>query len=381
MIHRLNKSIAVKFISFLVLILFVNACSSKKIVSSNDIKPIQEDKPMNIILMIGDGMGVSQVSSSYFAKETEPNFSRFNTIGLIKTSSGSHLITDSAAGATAFSAGQKTYNGAIGVDIDTLSAENIVDYLSNKEYATGLIATSSITHATPASFFAHVKSRGMAEEIASELPSSQVDFFAAGGKQFFFNRKDDTSLYNEFVTNGFTIDTLSLEKSQALSKSKKYGFLLSKDAMPRMDQGRGDFLLNATELALSYLNKNEVKGKNGFFLMVEGSQIDWGGHANDSEYIKKEVLDFDKTIGRVLDFAEADGNTLVIITADHETGGYTLASDDGDYNKIKGSFSTGGHSATLIPVFAYGPGEANFSGIYENTAIFDKIIEMVNEQK
>ena len=156
---------------------------------------------------------------------------------------------------------------------------------------------------------------------------------------------------------------------------------MAKDGMPKMSEGRGDFLLNATTLGLNYLNNNEAKGENGFFLMIEGSQIDWGGHANDEGYIEKEVLDFDKVIGHVLDFAEADRNTLVVVTADHETGGYTLASDDGNYNKIKGSFSTGGHSATLIPVFAYGPGEKSFSGIYENTEIFTKMMALVNSEE
>lgn len=378
MIKISNIHTRVNCIFFLVILLIGNACTSTKVVSSQDEKPIERNKPMNIILLIGDGMGLSQISSSYFSKETEPNFSRFKSIGFIKTSSGSHLITDSASGATAFSAGVKTYNGAIGVNMDAVSVKNIVEYLSEKEYATGLISTSSITHATPASFFAHVKSRGLAEEIAVELPASDVDFFAGGGKKFFFNRKDGTSLYNEFVQNKFTIDTLNLLKSDAISKNKKYGFLLAKDGMPKMSEGRGDFLVNATDLALNHLNKNKARGKGGFFLMIEGSQIDWGGHANDADYIEKEVLDFDKVIGHVLDFAKADGNTLVVVTADHETGGYTLASDGNDYNKIKGSFSTGGHSATLIPVFAYGLGENRFSGVYENTEIFTKILELVN---
>jgi alkaline phosphatase len=104
--------------------------------------------------------------------------------------------------------------------------------------------------------------------------------------------------------------------------------------------------------------------------MIEGSQIDWGGHANDSDYIWNEMIDFDKAIGKVLDFAAADGNTLVIVTADHECGGYSIIKGTTD-NKIVGSFATDYHTPDLIPVFAYGPGAEKFSGIYENTAIFD----------
>jgi alkaline phosphatase len=139
--------------------------------------------------------------------------------------------------------------------------------------------------------------------------------------------------------------------------------------MPTMLEGRGDFLPNATKTAIESLSENP----KGFFLMVEGSQIDWGGHDNDAAYLIAEQLDFEKTIGVVLDFAKQNGETLVIVTADHETGGFTLATDNGDYSKIKPVFSTTGHSATLIPHFAEGPGRDLFGGIYENTEVFHKI--------
>ena len=150
-------------------------------------------------------------------------------------------------------------------------------------------------------------------------------------------------------------------------------------------KGRGNFLSKATELSIAFLSK-DVDHSN-FLVMIEGSQIDWGGHANDADYLISELIDFDDAIGKALDFAEKDGNTLVIVTADHETGGFTLSatqktSEEGksysDYSEITGTFSTNGHSATLIPVFAYGPGSEAFSGIYENTEIFHKILEATN---
>lgn len=345
------------------------ACKPKDIVTEKAHKT-----PKNVILLIGDGMGVSQVSSSFYFGNQNSSFERFKQIGFIKTSSQSDLITDSAAGATAFSAGIKTYNGAIGVDKDTLSVTLITDKASKAHLATGIISTSSITHATPASFFAHVKSRNMQEEIAAQLPGSSINFFAGAGNDFFFKRKDGVNLGADFSKNGFIVDTVSLKKPQTFDLNKKYGYLLAPKHMPKMSEGRGDFLSQATRLGVEYLSKN----KHGFFLMVEGSQIDWGGHANDSDYIVEEVKDFSKAIGEALDFAEKDGNTLVVVTADHETGGYTLASENGNYNKIKGSFSTGGHSATIIPVFAYGPGSENFQGIYENNLIYHKIIQLTN---
>lgn len=357
-----------KIVFFLFLSFSIISCNTTK---KQDQK-LQKTKPKNVILLIGDGMGLSQVSSSFYFGTETPNFERFKHIGLIKTSSQSDLITDSAAGATAFSAGVKTYNGAIGVTADTTAVKSVVELTDKLGISTGITSTSSITHATPASFFAHVKSRGMQEEIAGQLPYSSIDFFAGGGKDFFFRRKDSINYGNILSEEGFLLDTMGLKKPTDFSLKYKLGFLLADNGMPKMSEGRGAFLPEATQLGLDYLSQN----KKGFFYMIEGSQIDWGGHANDSNYIIQEVLDFDVVIGKVLDFAEKDGNTLVIVTADHETGGYTLASTNGNYNEITGSFSTKGHSATLIPVFAYGPGSENFAGIYENNDIFHKIMKI-----
>ena len=332
-------------------------------------KTSEPAKPKNVILLIGDGMGLTQVTTRFFYGEGKPNFQRFPYIGLIKTSSSDAKITDSAAGATAFSAGKKTYNGAIGVDADTADAETIVEIVEDN-LSTGLVATSSIVHATPASFFAHVASRNQYEDIAAQLPGSSVDFFAGGGTQFFAQREDGLNYVDSLTKHGFIMDTTQLEKPASLSLEQKYGFLLAPDGMPKMQDGRGDFLPQAAQMALDYLSQDE----NGFFLMVEGSQIDWGGHSNDAEYIIEEVKDFDKTLGVALDFAEKDGNTLVVVTADHETGGFSLASGD-DYNELVGSFTTGGHTPDLIPVFAYGPGSEDFAGIYENNEIFGKMLE------
>lgn len=360
-------------------ILFFNGCKPKTKENAQ-----KKSHVKNIILLIGDGMGLSQISTAFYFNDGISNFKRFNNIGFIRTSSASHLITDSAAGATAFSTGKKTYNGAIGMNVDSLTQKNIVEVLSRKNLKTGLIATSSITHATPASFFAHVTSRELPEEIATWLPKSDVDYFAAGGLKYFNKRKDSINYLAKLSNSGFNMSIDSENLKQNLNSQKKYGFLLAEDGMPKMSEGRGDFLATATSQALSYLsNTNE----EGFFLMIEGSQIDWGGHNNDADYIINEVKDFDNTIGKVLDFAEKDGNTLVVIVADHETGGFTLASSQkkdennkliNDYNNIKPSFSTKGHSATLIPVFAFGPKSDKFRGVYENSEIYEKILNSIN---
>jgi alkaline phosphatase len=360
-------------LGYLAFILF--SCKDKSINNK------ETSSPINVILLIGDGMGLSQVSSAFYFKESSPNFARFKHIGLITTSSSREDITDSAAAATAFASGVKTYNGAIGVADDSTNVENLVEIISSKNIKSGLISTSSITHATPAAFYAHNINRGSAEEIALDLAQSDVDFFAGGGIRYFNNRNDERNLLNELNEKGFTIDTTALSDFSVIQSYSKAAYLLAEEHMPPAAKGRGDFLTEAIELAIQFLNKDN----SNFFMMVEGSQVDWGGHANDGDYLVSELIDFDDAIGKAIDFAEKDGNTLVVVTGDHETGGFTLAStikksedekEYSDYNDISMTFSTNGHSATLIPVFAYGPGSEEFMGVYENTEIFDKILKV-----
>lgn len=337
-------------------------------------------KPKNVILLIGDGMGLTQMSTAFYYQDKTPSFTRFQHIGLHQNEPTDATITDSAAGATAFSTGYKSYNGAIGVDGDTVSRKTILEIAAGRGQATGVIATSSITHATPASFFAHVKSRGMAEEIAAQLPAAPVDFFAGGGIEFFARRGDGKNYLDSLAAYGYSMDTTGLTVPATWDYTKKYGYLLASDGMPKMSEGRGDFLPDATAMAIEYLSQD----KDGFFLMVEGSQIDWGGHANDGDYIIEEVKDFDKAIDAALDFAEKDGNTLVIVTADHETGGMSLSAAEvrmqRTYEHLQPTFSTGGHSAALIPVYAYGPGAAKLTGIYQNNDIFSLMLQALRWQ-
>lgn len=354
-------------ITVLSLVFALTALSCADSTGSKQTKPAQQAK--NIILLVGDGMGLTQVSSIYFEDLPVVHFNRFPITGLIQTSSSREKVTDSAAGATAFAAGVKTYNGAIAVNDDEQPVETILEDAAKRGLATGVIATSSIQHATPASFYAHVPSRQMYEEISVDLLNAPVDFFAGGGLKFFTQREDRIDYYSQLEENGFVMDSTGLADADQISPNKRYGFLLAADGMPRMLDGRGSFLRDATGLALHRLASNE----DGFFLMVEGSQIDWGGHANNADYIVTEMKDFNEVLGLVLDYAEKDGETLVVVTADHETGGFTLAAGD-SYDQLNPSFSTGGHSATLIPVFAFGPGSEMFSGIYQNSDIYHKMM-------
>lgn len=363
-----------KIYIFIVLFAFIasscnntNVNNESKKTNSNDEKEVK-----NIIFLIGDGMGLSQLSATYFYGDKVSVFDKFKNTAFMKTSSATHKITDSAAGVTAFSTGKKTKNGVLGMDAELNSVSLITEIVSDKlNLKTGIISTASVTHATPAGYYAHVESRDDEYIIAEQLTKSDIDFFAGGGKDFFFKRDDDKNLSKMFTENGFVIDTISSEKKSEFSIDKKYGFILADDGMPKVIDTNTNFLLNSTNNALEYLNKSE----NGFFLMVEGAQIDWGGHKNNAEYIIEETLDFEKAVEAALAFAKNDGNTLVVVVADHETGGFTLASKDKDYDVLEPSFAASGHSATLVPVLAYGPQSDLFAGILDNTDIFKKFLE------
>lgn len=360
----------IRFI-FLFSLLISFSCENGKDVNVTNSTEEKEEPtlPKNIIFMIGDGMGLTQITAGMIGNNNELNLEEFKHIGLIKTTSTSGLITDSAAGATAFSTGKKTYNGAIGVDADTTSVETILEIAGNGNYATGIIATSSITHATPASFYAHQPSRSMDEAIAMDMLSAPVDFFIGGGKDYFSKREDDLNLLDSLSKKGFRIYD-EVDSIAGPYENKVAAFIAAKQPESIL-KGRKDILPRATNKALDYFSD-----KGNFFLQIEGSQIDWAGHGNDSEGIIAEMIDFDQAIGDVLEFAKNDGNTLVIITADHETGGYAILGGD-DEGNIEGAFSTDYHTGTMVPVFAYGPGAENFIGIYENTAIFDKLLELI----
>jgi alkaline phosphatase len=328
-------------------------------------------RPRNIILMIGDGMGTTQIHAGMLASRQDLNLQRFRHLGFSKTHSFDDLITDSGAGATAFSIGKKTFNGAIGVDSDTLACESILETAARMGKRTGLVATSSITHATPASFVAHVPDREMHEEIARQIMESKVDLLIGAGKKYFDQRKDGRSLTANMRERGFytAFDSLSLLQ---IPRGNRLAALLWDKEAPRMSEGRGDFLPGSTGLAIEHLNDTS----NGFFLMVEGSQIDWGGHANDADYIVQEVIDFDRAVGVALDFAARDGQTLVVVTADHETGGFAVNGGDLATGRIEAAFTTKKHSGVMVPVFAYGPGAFAFTGIQDNTSIYKRMMNL-----
>ncbi len=332
-------------------------------------------KAKNIIFLIGDGMGLSQVTAAAIKNNNQLHIKQFKVIGIHNPQPEAGLITDSAAGATAFATGVKTFNGAIGVAADSTSRETILEECEKLGMATGMVATSTIVHATPASFIAHRPSRKQYEDIAADFMNTEIDYFVGGGKKYFDRRsKDERNLIEELKKKEYVVSDYfqqDFEKLEIDAKKNFAYFTADDDPIP-FSKGR-DYLLSASTTAMDFLKVHEdPKDEKGFFLMIEGSQIDWGGHANDADYVISELLEFDEVVGKALQFAREDGETLVLVTADHETGGLAINSGSTPDSLVT-SFSSGYHTADLIPVYAYGPGAELFSGFYENTAIYNKM--------
>ena len=337
------------------------------------IPPPIKPAPKNIILLIGDGMGMGQISAGTYANGNQSNLEKFPIVGIHKPHASDNLITDSAAAATAFACGVKTYNAAIAVDANKKPVQSILEEAEGKNMKTGLVSTSTIVHATPASFIAHNEYRKNYEAIAEDFLQTDIDFFAGGGKKYFDRReKDDRNLLEELRAKGYTVEDYLSESpaiKMKLESADKFAYLASDDDPLPVYQGR-DYFVDMSMDAINFLsNKSD---EEGFFLMIESAQIDWGGHANNAEYIIEEFKEFNHLIGKVHHWASADGETLVIITADHETGGFTIQKES-TMDSLVTTFTSVHHTGDFIPVFAIGPGSENFSGLYENTAIYHKM--------
>jgi alkaline phosphatase len=329
-----------------------------------------KSSPKNIILMIGDGMGLAQLYSGYTANQGKLNIFNIPNTGFSITTSSDSYITDSAAGATAMASGSKTNNRHIGVDSLGRPLPSISSILSSKGFLTALISAGDVTDATPAAFYGHRVDRSENEAIALDFLTSGTDILIGGGSYAFIKRTDGNNLQSQLENKGYVF----LNDFSKVDKISGNRFVVLDDAaVVSKQKGRSDFLNRALKKTLTTFNASQKP----FFVMAEGAQIDHGGHSNDMEYVVREQLDFDRAVGEMLKFIDNNGETLLIITADHETGGLSLL--DGNLSKgyIHGDFSTNDHTGIMVPVFAYGPGAENFSGVYQNTEIYQKIRKLL----
>ena len=325
------------------------------------VKQPKSNKIKNIIFMIGDGMGLNQVSVGWVANGGALNMDQMPVAGYSLTYCLDRLVTDSCAGGAALAGGEKTKYGYIGADKDGNPMVTSLHLAQKKGMKTGLAVTCRINDATPAGFVNHATSRKEEESLAAQYVDSGVDFISGGGTHFWNQRSDGRNLIEEMKAKGYTyID--KLEDIAGAEGDKFLGLYDEYDLKPALD--RGPILMESTMKAIQMLDN-----KKGFFLMVEGSQIDDWCHRNKVGYMCEELFDFDKVIGAVLQWAEKDGHTLVIVTADHNTGGLSLLKGSIEERTVKVHFSTSGHDGIAVPVFAYGPHAEDFAGVHENSEV------------
>lgn len=404
------------------------------------------DRPLpavakNVILLIGDGMGASQRSFLTYWLGREPSMNSMPVSGLISThpaprDSSQIEITDSAASATAMACGVKTFNDVIAQDTQGRPVPTILEAAKQAKMATGLVVTCQVNHATPACFAAHDDNRDHYDAIAVDYLSTQPDLILGAGTQYFLptdsggGRTDGRDLLAEFRAAGYQV----IRESEALAGIATLpvlGLFAPKYFPPALDTKPRETptLPEMTQKALDLLSRDP----DGFFLMIEGSQIDWGAHANDAPYTIHELVAFDQAVEAAREFARRDAETLVIVLADHETGALSLGVEyELHLDVLRGMTATCGriadeiesdttrtvelfrelagfeptqeerailrtsrktvdgvneivnrrvgliwgshdHSGGHIPVTADGPGAAAFGGFYDNTEIATKM--------
>jgi len=340
----------------------------------------------NIILCIGDGMGVNQIAMARqkaIGLDGKLWMETLPIAGLVRTFSADSAITDSAAAATAMACGVKTNNGVLGIGADDKVYASILELLAKKGFRTGLVATSTITHATPAGFASHVLSRGSENEIAEQMLKHRIDILFGGGRQHWLpagikkGKRDDGKILLELARRqGYCIIETKAEMEK-LTYGPVIG-LFNDEALTTFEPE--PMLSEMAAKAISLLNTKgeDFSPQPKFFLMIEGSQIDWAGHANDTNNSIRQTLLFDMAVKAAIDFARQDRQTLLIITADHETGGLLMMKDKLDAKKNYPEWKIDDHTGADVPLFAFGPGAAEFAGVQDNTDIPCKIAELLS---
>ena len=350
------------------LLVFLTLCPS----TAKDKAPKNENVK-NVILIIGDGMGLAATGSWMINQNYGPTcFDRAQYAAVVKTYSANSRTTDSAAASTAIATGFKTNNGMLGMLPDGTKPSSIAKLAKDKGLSTGLVVTSFVLDATPGGFYAHVKSRNDMKDIAEDLIAFRPDVIVGVCRKYSTSRKyTDVNLVDTAIAKGFTyVETP--EEFYDTEATPILG-LLDEDSQIEAAETDSDLLTELASHTLGILEKN----KKGFFSMIEGSLIDHAAHANNPEDLLWWMEEFDKVVNAAFDYADTHKGTLVLVTADHETGGVTLVPGSRDFTKgesgLEIKFSTTGHSATPVVLYAYGASSWKFSGVMDNTDIFRRL--------
>ena len=332
----------------------------------------QEARPRNVVVMIADGAGVAHWTLARFARE-DLAVREFPVGGLVDTRGHDHVVTGSAAGATALSTGTRTFFGAIAVGPDSTSLATALEAARREGMATGLVTTASIADATPAAFGAHAVSRNEQVSILRQMLGLPVDVLMGGGRRVFevARERAGIDLWAEAAGRYEIVESPGELEAVGPGSGAPLLGVFARGEMPLAAE-RSPSLPAMVGVALDRL----ATSPEGFFLMVENEGTDTQAHNNaDRETIVAEMLDFDDAVRLVLEYHRRDPRTLVVVTADHETGGTSLVAGPGRIDLLR--YSTGGHSAAFVPLFAVGPGAERFGGLKENREIGRLLLEAV----
>ena len=323
--------------------------------------PPVDNEVRNVIIMIGDGMGLEQVSCAWVVNHGKLNLDRFPTVGLSRTYCTNELITDSGAGGTALSSGIKTAYSHVGTAADSTDIPSVLVKAQELGKKTGVVVTCHFADATPCDFCCHNEYRYNQDDLIADYVTCGVDYLAGGGLDWFtVNRKDGRDITKEMAAAGYTV---ALTENELMTAELPVIGILAPDNLP-IAMERGDLYRRSVARGLDILSRES--GDKGFVMMLEGSCIDDWLHGNDIGKAMEELLDFDRTIGDVLEWAAADGHTLVVVTADHNTGALTLQDGNLEEGRIGVAFGSESHNGIAVPFYAWGPGSDAFTGIREN---------------
>lgn len=333
----------------------------------------------NIILMIGDGMGLSCVSMIQLENDFRPTvFDAADNIALTRTYSLNNRVTDSAAASTAIATGHKTNNAHIGVTPDGRAVESIIARANAKGMPTGIVVTTFLQHATPAAFYAHTSDRRALKDITHNLVDSGIEVAVGGGREYFERTYPDGAWLDTLAAHGYRT-VYDIESFTALDGRGRIMALLADEELP---YDSGDMLAVSTAKTLQLLDAESARrGDAGFVAMIEGSMIDYVAHGNEIDGLRDELHSFTMAVEAAVEFARTHEGTLVVVTSDHETGGLAIASVDSDFLKseqgISYRFACEGHTAQMCPVYLYGAGAESINGIMENSELGERLISLL----
>ena len=372
-------------------------CNYERTASDGDIPNRSGNRILSneIILFIGDGMGEAHRQAATYWLGDSLIMDEMPSYGYCRTCSASSDVTDSAAAATAIATGVKTINGVIGMGPSLNVLPTILEEAKIKGMSTGVITNVQMAHATPAAFVAHVENRAMMTKIAEQILASDVDVLLGGGENDFIpesengcypkpgHRTDGRNLLNEAIDLGYTY-VCDESTFNAIDPSMTHR-LIGLFADNGMLRPYSPTLEEMTRKAIDILSQNP----NGFFLIIEGGQIDWASHKNDAENVISDVIDLDEAVAVARAYAADKPDALIIVTADHETGGMSvdlnssgLPDEDGPFFMPDGTpfyinWSTTGHTDVDVPTTAQGLLSEALVGVHENAFIYDVMLKKI----